>query len=72
MELDTSRIAPASSVKFSIQVFKQRERERETDQLECSVVLNGFENALNWELVKIGITVASQRLFYRRKLGACF
>jgi hypothetical protein len=55
MELDTSRVATASSVKCCIQVFKQRE----TDQQECSVVLNGFENALKWEAVKIGITVAS-------------
>jgi hypothetical protein len=38
--------------------------------MQCG--LEGFENALKWELVKIDITVASQRLFHGRKLGACF
>jgi hypothetical protein len=38
--------------------------------MQCGV--ERFENALNWELVKIDITVASQRLFHRRKLGVCF
>jgi hypothetical protein len=55
MEHDTSRVAPASSVKCSIQVFKQRERLINWN----AVYLECFENALNWELVEISITVAS-------------
>jgi hypothetical protein len=36
-----------------------KKKKKNADWQEYTVVSNGFENALDWELVKIGIVVAS-------------
>jgi hypothetical protein len=51
---------------------KLKEKKKNPPNIRNAVGLECFENALNWELVKIGIAVASQRRFHRRKLGLCF
>jgi hypothetical protein len=64
IEHDTSGVAPARSVKcsqrLSAHVLKQRKiKKKKTAIIRNAMYLECFENALNWELVKIDIAVAS-------------